>query len=113
VRWARFCARVVVRRGIMTVLSPRRSAPTKSTAGSSRSLMGQGVSAAPEEPAAFELRDRIAHRADNTAQSAEKTNTTTTNVRRLCQHVQTVPVSQETFSCEQCNANLERRTAPR
>ena len=76
--------------------------------------MGQGVSAAPEERAAFELRDRIAHRADNTAQSAEKTNTTTTNVRRLhCQHVQTVPVSQETFSCEQCNAHLERRTAPR
>ncbi|MGH3557711.1 MAG: hypothetical protein ACRDUT_03475 [Mycobacterium sp.] len=36
-----------------------------------------------------------------------------TKVRCLhCQHVQTVPVSQETFSCEQCNAHLKRRTAP-
>jgi hypothetical protein len=29
-----------------------------------------------------------------------------------CQHVQTVPVSQETFTCEQCNAHLKRPTAP-
>jgi hypothetical protein len=29
-----------------------------------------------------------------------------------CQHVQTVPVSQETFSCQQCGASLKRRTAP-
>jgi hypothetical protein len=30
----------------------------------------------------------------------------------VCQHVQTVPVGQETFSCEQCKAHLTRRTAP-
>ena len=36
-----------------------------------------------------------------------------TKVRCLhCQHVQTVPVSQETFACEQCKAHLKRRTAP-
>jgi hypothetical protein len=36
-----------------------------------------------------------------------------TNVRCYnCQHVQTVPVSQETFVCEQCKAHLKRRTAP-
>jgi hypothetical protein len=29
-----------------------------------------------------------------------------------CGHVQTVPVSQETFSCERCQANLKRRSAP-
>jgi hypothetical protein len=29
-----------------------------------------------------------------------------------CQHVQAVPVSQKTFSCEQCKAHLKRRTAP-
>jgi membrane associated rhomboid family serine protease len=45
--------------------------------------------------------------------------TTTTNVRTttevrcwVCQHVQTVPVSQGAFSCEQCNAHLKRPTAP-
>src|SRR5277367_3151894 len=38
---------------------------------------------------------------------------TSTKVRCLhCQRVQTVPVSQETFSCEQCKARLKRRTAP-
>jgi uncharacterized paraquat-inducible protein A len=38
---------------------------------------------------------------------------TSTKVRCLhCQHVQTVPISQETFACEQCNAHLKRRTAP-
>src|ERR1700758_495612 len=59
----------------------------------------------PEERATFELRDRIAHRADNTPQAAEKTDTTTTKVRcHKCQHVQVVPVSQKTFSCEQCKA---------
>ena len=37
----------------------------------------------------------------------------TTNVRCYnCQHVQTVPGSQETFACEQCKAHLKRRTAP-
>jgi hypothetical protein len=36
-----------------------------------------------------------------------------TKVRCLhCQHLQTVPVSQPTFVCEQCNAHLKRRTAP-
>jgi hypothetical protein len=36
-----------------------------------------------------------------------------TKVRCLhCQHVQTVPVSQPTFACEQCKARLKRRTAP-
>ena len=61
------------------------------------------------ERAAFERRDRIAHRADNTAQAAEKTDPTTTKVRCLhCQHAQTVPVSQETFACEQCKAHLKR-----
>lgn len=29
-----------------------------------------------------------------------------------CQHVQTVPVSQQTFSCEQCKTHLKRRAAP-
>jgi len=58
-------------------------------------------------------RDRIAHRADNTAQAAKNTDTTHTKVRCYnCQHVQPVPVSQEAFSCEQCNAQLKRRTAP-
>jgi ribosomal protein S27E len=57
-------------------------------------------------------RDRTAHRADNTAQTAERTDTTNTKVRCYnCQHVQLVPVSQETFSCEQCNAQLKRHTA--
>jgi ribosomal protein S27E len=36
-----------------------------------------------------------------------------TKVRCLhCQHVQTVPVSQATFLCEQCGAHLKRSTAP-
>jgi hypothetical protein len=66
---------------------------------------------AAEERAAFELSDRIVHRDDNTAQAAEKTDTTTTKERCLhCQHVQTVPVSQETYSCQQCKARLKRRT---
>jgi hypothetical protein len=30
----------------------------------------------------------------------------------VCQHVQTVPVGQEAFSCEQCKAHLKRPTAP-
>jgi ribosomal protein S27E len=29
-----------------------------------------------------------------------------------CQHVQTVPVNQATFSCEQCGAHLKRAAAP-
>jgi ribosomal protein S27E len=29
----------------------------------------------------------------------------------VCQHVQTVPVGQEAFSCEQCKAHLKRPTA--
>jgi ribosomal protein S27E len=59
------------------------------------------------ERAAFKRRDRLAHRADNTAQAAEKTDTTTTKMRCLrCQHVQTVPRSQPTFTCEQCKAHL-------
>jgi hypothetical protein len=57
--------------------------------------------------------EAVAHRDDSTAQAAEKTDTTTTNVRCVhCQHVQTVPVSQKTFVCEQCEARLRRRTAP-
>jgi hypothetical protein len=41
------------------------------------------------------------HRADNTAQAAEQTDTTTTNVGcPNCQHVQPVPRSQPTFVCE-------------
>lgn len=65
------------------------------------------------ERAAFERCGRIAHPADNTARAAEISGTGTTNVRCLhCQHVQTVPVSQETFTCEQCKAHLKRRTAP-
>jgi hypothetical protein len=36
-----------------------------------------------------------------------------TKVRCLhCQHLQTVPLSQPTFVCEQCNAHLTRRAAP-
>jgi hypothetical protein len=30
----------------------------------------------------------------------------------VCQHVQTVPVGQATFSCEQCKAHLKRPAAP-
>jgi hypothetical protein len=57
------------------------------------------------ERAAFERRERIARGADGTVQAAEKTDTTTTKVRcPHCQHAQTVPVSQETFACEQCKA---------
>jgi ribosomal protein S27E len=29
-----------------------------------------------------------------------------------CQHVQTVPLSQQTFECEQCGTKLQRRTGP-
>jgi zinc-ribbon domain len=29
-----------------------------------------------------------------------------------CQHVQTVPINQATFSCEQCGAHLKRAAAP-
>jgi ribosomal protein S27E len=48
-----------------------------------------------------------------TAQAAEKTDTTTTNVRcHNCEHVQAVPRSQPTFTCEQCKAHLKRRGAP-
>jgi ABC-type transport system involved in cytochrome bd biosynthesis fused ATPase/permease subunit len=62
---------------------------------------------AAKERAAFELRDRIAPLADNTAQAAEKTDTTTTKVRCLhCQHVQAVLLSQPTFVCEQCKAQI-------
>jgi hypothetical protein len=57
-------------------------------------------------------RDRIAHRADNTAQAVAKTDTTTTKLKcRACQHVQMVPVSQATFVCEQCHTHLKRSTA--
>jgi hypothetical protein len=46
-------------------------------------------------------------RADNTARAAEKTDTTTTKVRCLhCQHVQTVPLNESTFVCEQCKAPI-------
>lgn len=31
---------------------------------------------------------------------------------RHCQHVQAVPLSQQTFVCEQCNTKLKRRTTP-
>jgi membrane associated rhomboid family serine protease/ribosomal protein S27E len=48
-----------------------------------------------------------------TAQPAEKTDTTTTNVGcPNCPHVQAVPRSQPTFVCEQCGAKLKRRTQP-
>jgi hypothetical protein len=40
----------------------------------------------------------------------QKATSSSTKVRcHHCQHVQTVPVSQETFSCEQCEAHLKRR----
>jgi ribosomal protein S27E len=82
-------------------------------AGSGIFVSGTRRKPAAEERAAFEPRERIAHRADNTAQAGETTDTTTTKVKCLhCQHVQTVPVSQKTFSCEQCKAHLKRRTAP-
>jgi hypothetical protein len=55
------------------------------------------------QSSAFALRD------GNTAQAAEQTDTTTTTMRCHCQHVQTVPVSQETLSCEPCEAHLKRR----
>jgi ribosomal protein S27E len=59
------------------------------------------------------MMEHIAHRADNTAQAAEKTDTAITKVRCLhCQHVQPVPRSQPTFVCEQCKAHLKRHTAP-
>jgi hypothetical protein len=57
--------------------------------------------------------ERLAARKRVKAQAAEKTDTSTTNVRCwVCQHVQTVPVGQEAFPCEQCNAHLTRRTPP-
>jgi hypothetical protein len=67
-----------------------------------------------EGHSAIDVRDLASRtRADNTAQAAEKTETTTTNVGcPNCQHVQAVPRSQPTFVCEQCNAHLKRRTAP-
>jgi ribosomal protein S27E len=53
------------------------------------------------ERAAAERRERIAR-----AQAAEA-DTNSTKVRCLhCQHVQTVPVSQPTFVCEQCKAHI-------
>ena len=55
----------------------------------------------------YVIADRSAARKLAQAQAAEKTDTSTTNVRCwVCQHVQTAPVSQEAFSCEQCNAHL-------
>jgi hypothetical protein len=46
-------------------------------------------------------RDRIARA------QATQTDTNSTKVRCLhCQHVQTVPVSQPTFVCEQCKAHI-------
>jgi membrane associated rhomboid family serine protease len=51
--------------------------------------------------------------APTTAQAAEKTDPTTTEVRCwVCQHVQAVPRSQPTLVCEQCGARLKRRTQP-
>jgi hypothetical protein len=65
-----------------------------------------------KQRAAFEPRERVAHRADNT-QPAEQIDMTATTARCwVCQHVQTVPIGQEAFVCEQCNARLKRATAP-
>jgi Flp pilus assembly protein TadB len=58
-------------------------------------------------------RQRIADRADNTAESAVKTDACTTSVGcPNCQHVQALPRNQEVYVCEQCNAHLKRATAP-
>jgi ribosomal protein S27E len=57
--------------------------------------------------AAAEAADKI-----ETTSTSVKTHTTSTSVRCwVCQHVQTVPVGQRTFSCEQCGARLKRRNA--
>ncbi len=59
----------------------------------------------------FRYESRRAARAR--ARAVDKTDPTITNVRCwVCQHVQTVPVSQGAFSCEQCGAQLNRRKAP-
>lgn len=44
-----------------------------------------------------------------TAETPAQTRSTKVRCHK-CQHVQTVPVSQTTFRCEQCKANLKRRT---
>jgi uncharacterized paraquat-inducible protein A len=75
--------------------------------------LGLGVGGVARAMERIRARDRIAHSAGNTAQAAEKTDTTTTRVRcPNCQHVQATPRSQPTFVCEQCKAHLTRRTAP-
>lgn len=60
--------------------------------------------------------DRLAARKRVEAQATAKTDTNTTSTTRtrcwVCQHVQTVPVGQEAFTCEQCNAHLKRGSAP-
>jgi ribosomal protein S27E len=50
----------------------------------------------------------------NTSDAPEpEAHETYTKVRcNHCQHVQTVPVNQETFSCEQCRTHLKRAAAP-
>ncbi len=48
-----------------------------------------------------------------TTSGAPQTDTTTTNLGcPICHHVQAVPRSQPTFVCEQCGAQLKRRTQP-
>ena len=97
--------------GVVGIVDPKILAGAGALAGGVATILNAIVRR--RKRAAFELRDRIGHRADNTARAAEKTDTTTAKVKCLhCEHVQTVPVSQETVSCEQCGASLKRRTAP-
>jgi hypothetical protein len=67
---------------------------------------GRGVGRARE-------RRRLNKRRRSSGAPGTEAQETSTKVRCLhCQHVQTVPVSQPTFVCEQCKAHLKRRTAP-
>jgi ribosomal protein S27E len=56
---------------------------------------------------------RKAQEQQPTTSGALPTETATTNVGCAhCRHVQAVPRSQPTFVCEQCGAQLKRRTQP-
>lgn len=104
----------------LTMVSPKLAAALGAfgllTAGGANLFYSKGNvrrKPATEERPCFDARETVAHRADNTAPPADKTDVTTTNVRcHNCQHVQTVPVSQKRFVCERCKGHLKRRTAP-